>query len=96
MHSSNQKLRNIYADLNELLKQKEAVNSEKEELKRKVEELERKLILQKNTIEQLEEKSKFVKIAERISYSGGDTKELKLKINEYLRELDRCMELLGE
>ncbi|MFI5220794.1 MAG: hypothetical protein ACHQK8_00605 [Bacteroidia bacterium] len=51
---------------------------------------------QKKIIENLEEKNKIVKIAEALTFSKGDVHELKLKVNEYIREIDECIRLLSD
>ena len=48
---------------------------------------------QKVKIEQLENKNKLLKIKNIVEDSTG-SKEMKLKINELVREIDRCIELL--
>ena len=48
---------------------------------------------QKIKIEQLENKNKLLKIKNIVEDSTG-SKEMKLKINELVREIDRCIELL--
>jgi chromosome segregation ATPase len=50
---------------------------------------------QKNTIESLEETNKQATLAETFLGTGGDKTSLKLKINELVREIDRCIALLS-
>jgi len=50
---------------------------------------------QKKTIKELQEANKIVRLAESISGSNQNTQGIKLKINEYIREIDRCMALLN-
>lgn len=52
--------------------------------------------IQKNTIKDLEEYNKIIKIAGGLHLSKTDAREVKLKINEYIRELDRCIARLSE
>ena len=44
----------------------------------------------------LEEKNKVIKMAQAIS-GGNDqnTRDMKLKINEYIREIDKCLALIN-
>ena len=49
---------------------------------------------QKHTISQLEDKIKIVRIAKTIETKEG-TVEAKLKINELVREIDKCIGLLN-
>ena len=50
---------------------------------------------QKKTIKELQEANKIVRLAESISGSNQNTQGIKLKLNEYIREIDRCMALLN-
>ncbi|MBL4624642.1 MAG: hypothetical protein JKY42_05830 [Flavobacteriales bacterium] len=51
---------------------------------------------QKSEIVQLNEKVKMVKLAKTIEGSGEDTSKLKLKINEVVREVDKCIAMLNK
>lgn len=62
----------------------------------KVSDLERSLNLQRETIKDLEEKNKMLKIANSIGRDKDDKKALKLKINEFIREIDKSMSLLND
>jgi chromosome segregation ATPase len=50
---------------------------------------------QKNLIENLEETNKQTKLAETFLGLGSDKASLKLKINELVREIDKCIALLS-
>jgi hypothetical protein len=64
------------------------LNADKQELIRKNNE-------QKEKIEQLEEQIKVIKMAKSIRETGEEPMEVKLKINELIREIDRCLLLLN-
>ena len=64
-------------------------------LKGEAEALKQKLTDQKKTISELEEKYKVVKLAKSVSNGEEDSKQLRLKINELVREIDKCMALLN-
>ncbi len=64
-------------------------------LKRELNELKETIENQKKTISDLEEKYKVVKLAKSISSENGESRELKYKINELVREIDKCMALLN-
>ncbi|HET7818163.1 MAG TPA: hypothetical protein VFL70_02545 [Bacteroidia bacterium] len=51
---------------------------------------------QKKTITELEEKTKILKLSKSISSTKENTTELKLKINELIREVDKCIALLNK
>ena len=59
-------------------------------------ELREKLEEQKNKIKELEDKNKIIKLSQAVNGSGSDqnARDLKLKINEYIREIDKCLALL--
>jgi len=50
---------------------------------------------QKQSIKELEDKSKVLKLSKSIS-TNENTTELKLKINELIREVDKCIALLNK
>ena len=47
-------------------------------------------------IEQLQEKIKLMNISKSVDVSGDDVKTTRLKINEYVREIDKCIGLLNK
>ena len=51
---------------------------------------------QKNTLSELEERNKIIKLADSLLNSTGDSRELKRKLNEYIREIDECIRLLSD
>ena len=53
--------------------------------------------IQKNTINDLTEQNKLIKIAKEMSNeSSSSNHDLKIKINELVRDIDRCIDLLNE
>lgn len=48
---------------------------------------------QQNIIDELKENNKLLKIKNIVEYST-DSKEMKLKINELVREIDKCIDSL--
>ena len=58
-------------------------------------ELSERVESQNKLIKSLEEKNKVVKIVNAISDGDQNTKDIKLKINEYIREIDKCIALLN-
>ena len=78
-----------------LLKRLEQLESENFELKKEVLNLQKEEEENKLRIKNLEDKNKILKIASSIE--GGENKtKAKLKINELLREVDRCLALLNK
>jgi peptidoglycan hydrolase CwlO-like protein len=71
----------------------------KEELNvssQRVDELSKKLEVQNNTIQQLNEKNKVLKLSSSMQGDQGDNKAAKQKINELVREIDKCIALLNK
>ena len=73
----------------------------KEELKasnQKVDVLSKQLDEHNQTIQQLNEKNKVLKLSSSIQGDGdqGDNKAAKQKINELVREIDKCIALLNK
>jgi len=58
-------------------------------------ELQRTVDDQKNAISRLGEQNKVAKIAKAVSEDEEDRKEQKRKLNELVREIDKCMALLN-
>jgi hypothetical protein len=54
------------------------------------------VIQQKQAIKDLEEKGKVLKLSKSLSTTNENTTELKLKINELIREVDKCILLLNK
>lgn len=76
---------------------------DKERALGRIQELEESLLLkdstlqvQKNTINELTEQNKLIKLAKEMSTEKADTHELKIKINELIRDIDRCIDLLND
>jgi len=49
----------------------------------------------KEQINELENNIKVLKISKGSAEGGSDHTELKLKINEYIKEIDKCMAMLN-
>jgi hypothetical protein len=56
-----------------------------------VAELRKMVDSQKETIKNLEERNKIIKLAKSLTDSKPDTAEMKYKINELVREIDKCI-----
>ena len=96
MSKLNSTLNHIYEQLRSVGALLDAVRAENETLKSEIRHLQEVIAIQKNTITDLEDKNKIVKIAEAVQLSRTDKKVAKLKINEFIREIDRCIAVLSE
>ncbi len=79
------------------------LESEKRLLKIKISDLEEEVALkentieiQKNTLNDLKEQNKLIKLAKEMSPDKNVNHELKIKINELVRDIDRCIDLLND
>ena len=71
----------------------------KEQLKvsnQKVDVLSKQLVDQNQSIQQLNEKNKVLKLSSSIQGEHGDNKAAKQKINDLVREIDKCIALLNK
>jgi C4-dicarboxylate-specific signal transduction histidine kinase len=95
-NSLNHRLIELKKRLEVLISEHSDLRTSNEELKGEIRRLRNLSDIQKNTIKDLEEKNKLSKIASVIVSETDDSKLLKLKINEYLRDIDKCIKMLNE
>ena len=86
----------IEAKLGKLIEKYQYVNQEKLILKQENEDFVASLKLKEIEISNLQEKVKLMNISRSVDVSKQDVKETKLKINEYVREIDKCIALLNK
>jgi chromosome segregation ATPase len=89
-------LQRINDKLEQLNKRLMLSEAETELLKRELRQARETISLQKNTLRDLEEQNKIVKIAEAVALSKTDKRAVKLKINEFIREIDKCIATLSD
>ena len=93
--SLNNLISSIEIKLNNLLssyKKVKSINSNlKEENANLLSEIEQKNI----EINTLKDKIKIISISKSVDASKGDIRQTKLKINEYIREIDKCIAQLN-
>jgi len=94
--SLNNLISGIEIKLNNLLssyKKVKSINSKiKEENANLLSEIEQKNI----EINTLKDKIKIISISKSVDASKGDIRQTKLKINEYIREIDKCIAQLNK
>lgn len=59
-------------------------------------ELEAKLVRQESKMENFQNQMKISKIVESMVVNNGDSEELKDVIEDYIKEIDKCIAHLGE
>jgi regulator of replication initiation timing len=79
-----------------LLKENSLVKGENDAMRDRIAALERTVELQKNTLSELTEQNKLIKLAKNLTLEDSDTAEMKPKVNELIKEIDRCIDLLNE
>jgi hypothetical protein len=97
MSSSASRIIIVQQQVEKLIKEIALVKNEKNELINTNLALIKEIDVRKRELEDLNQKLQTLKLAKSIS--GDDkpqeTKELKRKINEYIKEIDRCIALLN-
>ncbi len=80
----------------ELVKAHDSLRHRNNILSAELGELKNMLDVQKQTIKNLEEKNKIIKLAKSLTESEAkDSAEMKYKINEIVREIDKCIAQLN-
>ena len=82
------------AKVKQLIERKIEIEALLKESERKRAELNSQFIAAQKEIEDLNEKNKILRIAS--GSQGGDNREIKLKINEIVREVDKCIAQLNQ
>ena len=83
--------------LEKLIQLYQSVQKEKEEILTENNKLELDLSDKEKTIKRLEEKIKLLRITKSVSAQDDErNKESRQKINEYVREIDKCIALLNK
>lgn len=78
-----------------LAKSQVELRAENADLKQKNDDLQRTINDQKNVLSKLEEENKVVKIAKAVTDDDDDRKEQRKRLNELVREIDKCIALLN-
>jgi len=88
---------NIEEKVSKLIQLYQSVQKEKEEILTENNKLELDLSDKEKTIKRLEEKIKLLRITKSVSAQDDErNKESRQKINEYVREIDKCIALLNK
>ena len=91
-----QRLSRIRTEVEEVVEENVSLKRENMVLLEELEGLKKTIALQKNALAELKEENKLIKLAKEMSMSGSDVHDLKIKINELVRDIDRCIDLLNE
>ena len=80
-------------NVKQLIKKKQEVESKLSLYEHQIVDLTQQLNQKNEEIKELEEKNKILRIA---GGQKGDNREIKLKINEMIREVDKCIAQLNQ
>ncbi|MCT4582616.1 MAG: hypothetical protein N4A35_14460 [Flavobacteriales bacterium] len=87
------RLGNAVQELMDRYQQLETINTT---LSQNVTELNEQLSKKQNEIDTINEQYKVLKMAKSLEGASSENKEVKLKINEMVREIDKCIALLNK
>ena len=94
MNPTEQHLKRIHDKLQQLLKTHTALQKENNQLKKELNKSNQQaLLLQKNN-EALKQRLEVLKLSSG-DMTASDKKEFEKRINSYIKEIDRCIVLLG-
>lgn len=91
MSELNAKIKDLKTKTQKLINLHQVLRLENEGLKADLVRLEKEKDQQSKRIKELEEKQRLIKLAKSLKEVDPDTREVKWKINEMLREIDKCL-----
>jgi len=94
MSTAEQHLKRIQDKLQQLLKEYAALQKENHRLKEELESVTQKTSAQQNKMDDLKQQVGVLKLNAG-EMSEGDKKDFEKRINDYVKEIDRCIALLG-
>ena len=89
-------INNIGLNVEKLIEKYTQLKAEKKDLLQDNDALDAQLQEKKKQIVALQDKVKLMNISKSVDVSKQDVKETRLKINEYVREIDKCIALLNK
>ena len=95
MDTADQQVKRIQDKVQQVLKQYAAVQKENSLLKQDVASMQAKSISQQKNVDDLKQQVSVLKLNAG-QFNEADKKEFEKKINAYVKEIDRCIALLGE
>lgn len=95
MNELEQSLSRVNAKLQQLISEHRALKKEKEKLARDLEKLQLKNQAQILQLEQLQQQAEVLKLSKN-EMGTEEKKALEKRLNQYIKEIDRCITLLNE
>lgn len=85
----------LIAKINRLLDKNDRMAADMLVKDEQIRELQHQLKEKSERIRNLEEERSSQKVMETVHFHGADTREVKKRINDYLREIDKCIAKLS-
>ena len=89
-------INNIESKLNIFVSKYKKMNNENSSLKKQNDDLSLEIQKKEKEILNLNDKIKLMTISKSVDVSREEVKESRLKINKYVREIDKCIALLNK
>ena len=89
-----QQFNSLNDKLQQLLKQHTRIQKENERLRQEVEESRRRELQKQHRLDELEQQVSILKVTSG-EMDEKDKREFEKKINQYIREIDKCIALLS-
>ena len=89
-------IENIENKLTKFIDNHNKLKSKLEIIEKENKKISLKLIEKKQEVLNLQEKIKLMNISKSVDVSNEDLQSTRLKINEYVREIDKCIALLNK
>jgi len=95
MNPLEEQIKRISEKLQLLLKQQQLLQKENDKLHKELGDIKKLYGEKARQIDELDQKVAVLKTATN-NMSDADKKELEKRLNSYIKEIDRCIEMLGE
>lgn len=95
MSNTEQHLKRIQDKLQQLLRQHAALQKENSKLKEELGSAQQKITAQQKNADELKQQVSILKVSAG-DMNEADKKEFEKRINGYLKEIDRCITMLGQ
>ena len=95
MSNTEQHLKRIQGKLQLLLKEHTSIAKENKLLKEELRKAEQKVTTQQKSVDELKQQISILKVSTG-EMNEADKKEFEKRINGYLKEIDRCIAMLGQ
>ena len=95
MTELDEQIKRIHNKLQSLLKEHSSLEKEKNSLQQEIKTARQKLVQQQTHIDELKQQLSVLQLAAG-DMNDTDKKQFEKRINGYIKEIDRCISMLGE